>query len=155
VNDDASSPSASPADATLPRDRVTGRSRVSRWLYLAVGGVMFGFGALGLAVPGLPTTGFWLIAAFCFARSHPAACRWIYKRGHTGEMIRLMIEERSLTRSAKRRASAGIVLGIALSLVILYLTGTLSPLVLAGLLVSIPIALLVVWWCFRTLDRAG
>lgn len=116
---------------------------------------MFGIGAVGLVVPGLPTTGFWLIAAFCFARSNPAACQWIYKRGRTGEMIRLMIEERSLTRSAKRRASAGIVLGIALSLAILYATGALSQLVLAGLLVSIPVALLVVWRCFRTLDRAG
>jgi len=155
LNDEPSAKLPASVDPTQPRDRVTGRGVLSRWLYLAAGGLMFGVGAIGLVLPGLPTTGFWLIAAFCFARSNPAACQWIYKRGRTGEMIRLMLEERALTRSAKRRASAGILVGITLSLGIFHFTDTLTWPLLAGLLVSIPVALLVVWRCFRTIEPTG
>jgi len=155
VNDDSPPTPAAGGDATPAHDRTAGRGTVSRWIYRAIGAVSFSIGAMGLVLPGLPTTGFWLIAAFCFARSSPAVCLWIYKRGRAGEMIRLILEEGSLTRPAKRRASAGILLGIGVSTLILHLTDNLTTPVAIGLAVSIPIALLVVWRCFRTIEPTG
>lgn len=57
--------------AHLPR-----RSAAHRWALASVGVVSVGVGALGVFVPGLPTTVFLIIASWCFARS----CPWLEER---------------------------------------------------------------------------
>ena len=52
------------------------RNRVQRWLLVAAGVLCVGLGALGVLVPGLPTTVFLLAASWCFARS----CPWLEER---------------------------------------------------------------------------
>jgi len=52
------------------------RSRLTRWLLAGLGTACVGLGALGVAVPGLPTTVFLLAACWCFARS----CPWLEER---------------------------------------------------------------------------
>jgi uncharacterized membrane protein YbaN (DUF454 family) len=63
-------------DSPLIDDPRPARSRVQRWLLVAVGVVLVGFGALGVFVPGLPTTIFLIGASWCFARS----CPWLEER---------------------------------------------------------------------------
>jgi len=46
--------------------------RLRRWLLAGVGVGFVGIGAVGVVVPGLPTTIFLIIASACFARSCPA-----------------------------------------------------------------------------------
>lgn len=45
-------------------------------LYLTVGCLSLGLGALGAALPILPTVPFLMLAAFCFARSSEKLSRW-------------------------------------------------------------------------------
>ena len=52
------------------------RTRLQRWLLVAVGVVSVGVGGIGVFVPGLPTTVFLLAASWCFARS----CPWLEER---------------------------------------------------------------------------
>lgn len=52
------------------------RSRPARWLLAGVGVLCVGLGALGVVVPGLPTTVFLIAATWCFARS----CPWLEER---------------------------------------------------------------------------
>lgn len=59
----------------LPADRVS-RSRARRWLLAAAGVACVATGAVGIVVPGLPTTIFLLLASWCFARS----CPWLEER---------------------------------------------------------------------------
>lgn len=47
-----------------------------RWLLASVGMLCVGLGAVGVFVPGLPTTVFLIVAAWCFTRS----CPWLEER---------------------------------------------------------------------------
>jgi uncharacterized protein len=51
------------------------------WLAVALGGI-------GIVVPGLPTTGFFVLAAWCFARSSPRFERWVLDLPGIGPMVR-------------------------------------------------------------------
>ena len=45
--------------------------------WIALGLISVGVGAIGIIVPGLPTTVFFIIAAACFAKSSPRLERWV------------------------------------------------------------------------------
>lgn len=59
-----------------------------RWLWFATGWVAVGLGGVGVVVPGLPTTVFFIVAASCFARSSPRFERWILGLPRIGPMVR-------------------------------------------------------------------
>jgi uncharacterized protein len=55
---------------------------------LALGWLAVVLGAIGIVVPGLPTTGFFVLAAACFARSSPRFERWVLDLPTIGPMVR-------------------------------------------------------------------
>jgi uncharacterized protein len=55
---------------------------------LVVGWLAVVVGAIGIVVPGLPTTGFFVLAAACFARSSPRFERWVLDLPTIGPMVR-------------------------------------------------------------------
>jgi uncharacterized protein len=59
-----------------------------RWLWLGAGFVAVGIGGVGVVVPGLPTTVFFIIAASCFARSSPRFERWVLELPRIGPLVR-------------------------------------------------------------------
>jgi len=54
---------------------------VSGWVAVAAGGV-------GIVVPGLPTTVFFIVAAYCFGRSSPRFEQWVLDLPKIGPMVR-------------------------------------------------------------------
>lgn len=48
-----------------------------------------GLGAIGVAVPGLPTTCFVLLASFCFAYSSPRMHRWLEQHRWFGPYLEM------------------------------------------------------------------
>jgi hypothetical protein len=87
----------------------------SRWLWLGGGFVSVGLGALGVIVPGLPTTGFFILAASCFARSSPRFEQWVLDLPGIGPMVRDYRDGLGMPRRAKVLAIGSIVVAVALS----------------------------------------
>lgn len=82
------------------------RTGLIRWLLLAAGTLALGLGALGLIVPGLPTTPFVLIAAACYIRSSARLYRWLISNRVFGPVVTTWQAERGLTIRAKLIALA-------------------------------------------------
>lgn len=69
---------------------------------LIVGGVACtGLGAVGIVLPGLPTTPFLLLAALCFSRSSERFHRWLVGHRWLGPYIRNFEQGRGMTRRDK------------------------------------------------------
>lgn len=78
------------------------------WLAVALGG-------LGVVVPGLPTTGFFVLAAACFARSSPRFERWVLDLPTVGPMVRDHRAGLGMPRRAKVVAIAMMLTACSLS----------------------------------------
>lgn len=114
----------------------TVKSRLTRLLLAGLSVLCFALGWIGIWVPGLPTTVFWIASAYLAAKSCPVVQRCVYTRGRIGRSVRLIVEERALTVAGKRRALAGMVCGLTLSLVLLWLWRDPGPLLLGGIVAA-------------------
>ena len=103
------------------------RPRSQRWAnrLLALAAIaLFAIGWIGLILPGLPTTIFWIFAAVLATRSCPTLQRHIYNSGRLGQSVKLYVEEHALTPRAKRGALIGMTCGVSVSAIVMSLTGT-------------------------------
>ncbi|QGG94964.1 YbaN family protein [Actinomarinicola tropica] len=93
-------------------------SRPARALWFAGGWVAVGLGGLGAVLPGLPTTGFFILAASCFARSSPRFERWVLDLPTVGPLVRDHRAGLGMPRRAKVLAVSMIVAMSAVSAVV-------------------------------------
>jgi uncharacterized protein len=59
-----------------------------RWVWFVAGWIAVALGGIGIVVPGLPTTVFFIIAAWCFGRSSPRFEQWVLNLPKIGPMVR-------------------------------------------------------------------
>lgn len=83
-------------------------ARVTRGLWFVGGWLAVGVGAIGVIVPGLPSTGFFIIAAACFSRSSPRFERWVLDLPGVGPMVRDYRAGLGMPRAAKLTAVSSI-----------------------------------------------
>ena len=115
---------------------------VVRAAWLVLGLVCVGLGGLGIVVPGLPTTIFFIAAAACFSRSSPRLEAWVLGLRGIGPMVRDHRAGLGMPRRAKVVATACIVVfvGLALGLTISH------PLIAAVVAVAAGVGVAVIWW---------
>jgi hypothetical protein len=93
------------AEAQRPRSRLHEPQgyldHAARWMLIIAGLICVALGALGILLPGLPTTPFLLLAAFCFARSSERFHQWLLYHPWFGSYIRNFESGRGMTRRAK------------------------------------------------------
>ncbi len=86
-----------------------------RWLYISLGSLLVGIGVLGIFLPLLPSTVFFLMAAGCYGKSSPGAYRWMTTNRLFGKHFREYKENRGATMGAKVMSIASLWIGIGLS----------------------------------------
>ncbi len=97
----------------------------SRPLMATLGMLCVVLGVIGIAVPGLPTTPFLLLASWLFARSSKRLRRWLAEHRHLGPYVRA-VRDGDLSRRAAARTLALLWASILLSIGALAWTNRLS-----------------------------
>lgn len=117
--------------AAAEDDRETTARRRLAWAWTAAGHGFFAVGLLGIVLPVLPTTVFWIIAAACFAKGCPAMARKIYAWPGVGPAVEAFLSQGVIGRKAKVGALAG--MGLAGIIV------ALTPFALAGRVITVAV----------------
>jgi uncharacterized membrane protein YbaN (DUF454 family) len=108
------------------------------WL-LAGGWLLFVLGLIGIALPLLPTTVFWIGAVWCWSRSAPHLTRRILSHPRFGQPVSLFIEKGQMSKSGKWMALGGMAAGFTLLLLINQPGWPIS------LLLGLTLALIALW----------
>ena len=85
-----------------------------------LGGISFAVGAVGLVLPLLPTTIFWIIAAWAWSKSCPRLQQRLYALPGAGQHVRSWIEEGTISRRGKLFAVGGLLFGLAMTALALH-----------------------------------
>lgn len=110
-------------------------SSVGRWFLRAFGLLLVALAAIGVVVPGLPTSPLLILAAAVFARSSPRLLAWLLANPVFGPLLREWQETRTVPRRAKILAIVMITL-VAGSSLIFFVHHPVGRIVMAaGLLV--------------------
>lgn len=81
-------------------------SRLRRVAWMVAAYVLLGIGIAAIFIPGLPTTVFVLLAAFCASRGSPRLHAWLLRHRIFGPTITAWQEEGAVPRRAKVVATA-------------------------------------------------
>ena len=79
---------------------------MKKWFYMLLGLIFVALAALGVVLPGLPTTPFLLLAASCFAKSSTRLYGWLLSNRTFGPMIRNWEDNRAISRRLRNVAIA-------------------------------------------------
>ncbi|MEO8512644.1 MAG: YbaN family protein [Ignavibacteria bacterium] len=90
---------------------------VIRWILLIGGFVLVGIGVLGMFLPLLPTTIFFLLAAWCFARSSARFHHWLHNNRLFGRYLTNYRSRGGMTFGSKVLSISFLLLGIGSSMI--------------------------------------
>ena len=117
---------------------------MKRYLYIIFGLICVIFGALGVVVPGLPTTPFLLLASWLFYRSSPKLQQWLLN-SWLGKYIRSYHRRGGMMLSQKAGAVGIMVAMVLLSTFVFVPAGSVARIIvpIAGAIGVLVVVLLV------------
>lgn len=126
---------------------------LGRIVYACVGWCALGLGTAGMFVPGLPTTVFVLVAAYCFSKSSPRLAAWLARHPWFGPTVTRFERQGGLSPTAKRRALCAMWTAILVSSTVLLAA---SPVAAIATLAAGLLGTLAILFAVRTVhDTAG
>ena len=90
---------------------------LAKLMWISLGSLFVGLGAIWVIVPGLPTTPFLILAAACYIRSSQRLYDWLISNKRFGPYLKDYREGKGIPRKAKRLAVAMIVIFVSFSVV--------------------------------------
>ena len=115
-------------------EKPVARSRLARGAWFCAGWLAVAIGGIGVVVPGLPTTGFMIIAAGCFARCSPRFEQWVLDLPGVGQSVADYRSGLGMPKRAKITALSMMALAISISVgLVLHNTAARVTVVIAGL----------------------
>ena len=90
---------------------------LAKLMWVSLGSLFVGLGAIGVNVPGLPTTPFLILAAACYIRSSQRLYDWLISNKRFGPYLKDYREGKGIPRKAKRLAVVMIVVFVSFSVV--------------------------------------
>lgn len=95
-------------------------------LYIVLGCISVGLGALGAVLPVLPTVPFLMLTAFCFARSSEKLDRWFRSTNLYEENLKDFVAGKGMTKKTKIRIMVTVTLLMSIGFVVMGLRGIVS-----------------------------
>ena len=76
-------------------------NKIKNYIYITIGLISFALGAIGVALPILPTTPFLLLASFCFAKGSERFNTWFINTKIYKKHLESFVKERAMTLKQK------------------------------------------------------
>jgi hypothetical protein len=92
--------------------------RFRNLILLTLGLLFVACGAVGVVVPGLPTTPFLLLALAMFARSSPLLYSWLYRSRLFGPLLQEWQQHRAIRPHVRYTALVAVILGVGATCVL-------------------------------------
>ena len=125
-----------------------------RWTLAGIGVLATALGIIGAILPGLPTTIFVIIAAWCFARSCPVLEQKLLRNRLFAPSMQIIDGTRPFTPAARAATVGFMASGGAISTGFLAWTGTLSTSILWTIVASVLIGAVVIL-LYKPTPRSG
>ena len=105
---------------------------MKKYLYMMVGCISLGLGALGSLIPVLPTVPFLMLAAFSFARSSQKLHNWFVGTKLYQENLADFAAGKGMTRKTKVRIMTTVTLLMSVGFVMMGLKGIVTGCIVLG-----------------------
>jgi uncharacterized membrane protein YbaN (DUF454 family) len=159
---DSSAPRCPVVHRTIPRPETTAcvattgwmPKDLRRWTIAGIGVLATALGIIGAILPGLPTTIFVIIAAWCFARSCPVLEQKLLRNRLFAPSMQIIDGTRPFTPAARAATVGFMASGGAVSTGFLAWTGTLSTPILWTIVASVLIGAVVIL-LYKPTPRSG
>ena len=86
-------------------------------VYIVLGLLTLGLGCVGMVLPILPTTPFFLVAAFCFARSSEKLNTWFRGTKMYKDNLETFVRGQGMTKKAKLRIMTTVTIIMAIAFI--------------------------------------
>ena len=91
------------------------KNPLKKLLWISLGILFVGLGAIGVVIPGLPTTPFLILAAACFIRSSQRLYDWLIQNKTFGPYLKDYREGKGIPKKAKILAVSMIIIFVSYS----------------------------------------
>ena len=109
---------------------------------MILGFILLGLGAVGVAIPVMPTTPFVLLAAICFSASNKKSYAWLQRNRFFGPYIENYRTRQGISKSLKIASICFVWTGLTISMIRLQTTWVYYVLAIVGIGVTVHLLLI-------------